>query len=481
MLNKRLEQLKKEKVVNTPDRIYIMFPQDIASDPPGTGGNEDDEGSTVSVTDSTTEAVVKQLGLVKSSIPENTTLVQDPKNVNVLGKAKMGFSDIRKGDTPIGKDRNVYDSSGNIIRGNNTADPQVSDIRFSQDTDIATAINTVLLNSDYAPVALSDGGVDKSGFRTWWRIDIQVYNISDNSNMAKTGTKPKIIVYRVVPYKVHSSKVSSPNSKSAGYENVAVEVVKQYDYIYTGKNKDIITFNVSIDTTFSAIMGASTSKHSGDAALADQASGASSKEEKLEPIPPGKAPSTAPGAIPTSVRNSLTKTKLDKKGAGGGLETEETRAAKLFHDAVQDQSAMQKLEMTIIGDPYYIAHSGVSNYTATPSQFYNLNSDGSINHQNGEVDIIVNFRSPIDINQASGLYDFGKSTNTAPVLAFSGLYHLLTVQNHFSGGQFTQTLIGNRRPSQEIPGPGSNKSSLSTSTPSPDPAPADPPNQGDSK
>jgi hypothetical protein len=473
MLNKRLQQLKTEKVVNTPDRIYITFPQNIASDPPGSGASDDNTGATVSVSEATADAVAKQLGLIQSSLPENTTLVQDPKDVNILGKAKMGYDDTRKGDAPIGKDRKVYDDKGNIIRSQNPADSQISDIRFSQDTDIATAINTVLLNSDYAPIALSEGAVDKTGFRTWWRIDIQVYNITDNSNMGSTGTKPKIIVYRVVPYKVHSGAVGAPNSKPAGYDALSYEIVKQYDYIYTGKNIDIINFNVTIDTSFSAIMGASSIKRTGDAVVADSASGSTSDTEKLQPIPQGKAPSTAPGTIPTSVRHSATATKLDKKGAGGGLETEDTRASKLFHDAIQDQGAMQQLEMTIIGDPYYIAHSGISNYTATPSQYSNLNSDGSINHQNGEVDIIVNFRSPLDINQSTGLYDFGKSTKTAPVLMFSGLYKLLTVSNHFKGGQFTQTLKGNRRPSQEIPGPGSYKVTLSTSTPSRDPAPKD--------
>jgi hypothetical protein len=276
-----------------------------------------------------------------------------------------------------------------------------------------------------------------------------------------------------VPYKVHSSVVAAPNSKPGGYTELALEVVKQYDYIYTGKNVDIITFNVSIDTSFSAIMGASSIKRTGDAVIADSASGTTSDTEKLQPIPKGQAPSTAPGTIPTSVRHTATATKLDKKGAGGGLETEDTRASKLFHDAIQDQGAMQVLEMTIIGDPYYIAHSGVSNYTATPSQYSNLNSDGSINHQNGQVHIIVNFRSPIDINQATGLYDFGKSTKTAPVLMFSGLYHLLTVNNHFKGGQFTQTLKGNRLPSQQIPGPGSAKATMSTSTPPVDKSPKD--------
>jgi hypothetical protein len=107
------------------------------------------------------------------------------------------------------------------------------------------------------------------------------------------------------------------------------------------------------------------------------------------------------------------------------------------------------LEMEIIGDPYYIVQSGQGNYTASATQYSNLNDDGSMNYQNGEVDIIVNFRTPIDINQTSGLYNF-KGSASSPVTQWSGMYSVTDVISTFRDGQFKQTLKGFRRTLQEL-------------------------------
>ena len=48
---------------------------------------------------------------------------------------------------------------------------------------------------------------------------------------------------------------------------------------------------------------------------------------------------------------------------------------------------------------------------------------------------------------------------------WSGFYHLLTVTSKFAGGQFTQTLKGNRVPSQEFKGQGSASNTFNTNVP----------------
>ena len=73
-----------------------------------------------------------------------------------------------------------------------------------------------------------------------------------------------------------------------------------------------------------------------------------------------------------------------------------------------------------------------------------LNEDGSVNYQTGEVDILVNFRTPVDLNQATGLYNFGGASKSAPVLQFSGLYYVNTIVSNFKQGKFTQNMELNR-------------------------------------
>lgn len=99
--------------------------------------------------------------------------------------------------------------------------------------------------------------------------------------------------------------------------------------------------------------------------------------------------------------------------------------------------------MDIVGDPYYLTGNGLGNYSSPADPRYmNINQDGSINYQNGEVDIAINFKTPLDINPSTGLFNMaGKRIGE-----FSGLYKLRTITHKFKSGQFTQTIVAARRP-----------------------------------
>jgi hypothetical protein len=467
MLNKRLQQLKDERTVNTPDKILIIFPLDISSEGTQSAADENSTGATTLTASSSESAIVKQLRLKKSTIPANGTLVQEDNTVNEIGRSAMGFSDTKKGDTPVGKDNQVI-KNGNVLRANNTVDKQVSDMRFSQDTDITTAIDAVLLSSDYSKNQLQEQNIDSTGMRKWWRIDTQVFQIEDPAAPKQTGTPPRIIVYRVVPYGVHTSAVTATNTKAPGFKELEKQVVKVYDYMFTGKNVDILSFHIEFKAGFAGKMGATSPKRTADNKRQEAASGADDGVNLNEqPLIEGATLQRKLGVIPSAVRYSTTKTAGDNIG-GGGLETQDSRSAKQFHDAITSASGMLQLDMKIIGDPYYIAQSGMGNYTSAPTQFSNLNTDGSVSYQGSEVDIVVNFRTPIDINQSTGLYDFGKSTKSAPVLTWSGLYQVIKVTSYFDNGSFTQVLKGPRRNGQELSGEGSKKNTLNTTNSKPD-------------
>jgi hypothetical protein len=472
VLNKRLQQLKTEKVVNIPDQIVILFPKDVSSAGSSkSGATEDSTGATASTKSNSLDAITQQLGLVKSTIPANNTYVQDPANVNDIGKAKMGYGETRKGDAPVGKDQKVI-VGGDVIRSNNGVNPTISDIKFSQDTDIPTAIEAVILNSDYVTTQLKQGNIDSKGQRQWFRVDTQLYQQGSGNVDTATGDIPKVIVYRIVPYTVHTSSGQvEANKKPPGFAELEKQCVKVYDYVYTGKNVDVLKFHIEFKTGFVAKMAATSTKKTQDNKSQAQTSGAEGTDKaNVIPVGDGKAPEKKLGVTPTSVNYGGTQTSSDNKG-GGGIETEGTRVARQFHEAITSASGMMQLDLQIIGDPYWIAQSGTGNYTSSPTQYQNLNHDTTVNYQNGEVDIKVNFRSPVDINQTTGLYDFGKSTKSAPVLAWSGIYRVLQVVSRFSGGQFTQSLSGPRRNGYELSGSGDGSATINVSNEKKDPAP----------
>jgi hypothetical protein len=449
-VNQRLQKLKQDKVVDVADEIVIMFPTDISagSSPAADSSTaENNTGATQATDAPSATAVYAKLGLSRSSV--NKTLIQAETNCNILGKSELVFNEVKKGDPSTGQENKIYDPKGKIyVQGKNTIDSTMSEFKFTQDSDIPNAINQVMLKSGYADKALEVENVTPTGMRQWWRIDTQVYNIGDIQN--NTGKKPKLIVYRVVPYEAHTSKIMPPNTKAPGFEQLKAQAVKHYNYIYTGKNVDIIKFDIEYNASFSTTLPAGSLANTQDEKNAAAEGGTKEKiSPSLQTMEKGNKPSGAPGESTTQNKYTGTSLPTDKKG-GGGSEDQKTRAARVWHDAINGGTDMLQLNMEIIGDPYYIMHSGAGNYTAPPSQYSNLNADGSMNYQNGEVDIIVNFRTPIDINQTTGLYDFGGKSSSAPIMAFSGLYCINNVSSHFKQGKFTQTLVGFRRPAQEL-------------------------------
>lgn len=435
------------KKVAVPDQILILFPTD-----PSSAGSADTTTGGSATTSVASPDLAKKLGVTQVILPnsKNAVLVQDAASVNELGKASLGLSDSRKGDAAFPQDNKAasQDPSKGVIRANNVIDPTACDFRFSQKTNIKTAINEVLLNSDYVKKALTAYVVDDKGQRQWWRIDEQQYNISTSANDKYTGVKPKLTVYRVIPYTVHtSSGPMPPNTKAPGLPNLGKECVKVYNYIYTGKNVDIIKFNIEFKMSFLTTLGQAGLDTSQDVKTVVDEGGAESQtaSAKVGGLALGNSPQA--NTTPTGNKNVKVANSSDGKG-GGGREDQATRSARLFHDAISMQSEMTNIEMEIIGDPYYIVQSGTGNYTAKQTEHQNLNSDHTMNYQNGEVHIMINFRTPVDLNQSTGLYNFG-SAATAPNLMWSGLYKVISVANKFKGGEFRQTIKAVRLPMSE--------------------------------
>ena len=477
VVNKKLEEYVNNKTVKIADKVVILFPKEEAL-PSGqvaaAGGGSDKKSSAISTPQQITSdsgAIFKKLGI------SDKTLTQSAGTVNELGIADMGWGLARKSDPAGASEALTVSEDGNTwTRGKMVANPKEGVLKFSQDMDIPSVINQVLLTSSYPEKALAASGLKpNTGMRVWWRVDTQVYIINSAENLPKNGTYPRIIVYRVVEYDAHSSKFTATNTKAPGFDNLKKQVCKRYDYIYTGKNTEVIKFNIDFSIGFANRMAADKFRNSQDVT----ATGAKATEQKedqkdIKVTTDGEKPSNQSGALATQTKNDLLDTFFDTLG-GGGQETEANRAARVFHDAITKGKDMLVLDLEIWGDPYWIVNSGMGNYTAKPVKgIKDLNKDGSVNWQTSEVDIWVYFRSPLDINQTTGMYDFKSpnhvedmtlSSKAGPTIGFSGLYCVTLVKNNFNKGQFRQTLTGYRRNGQELKTTAPADKTFNTSTP----------------
>lgn len=479
IVNQHLKDSAVKGSVAVPDQVVIIFPkedkipsaQQAAATNPGSG-----RASTPTINptiSSNAEAISKKIGVSLS--PVNSTLVQSDSEVGELGSQTMGYSYTKKSETTTAKLSESVTPDGKWTRGNLKVDPTIGTLKFTQNMDIPSVIDQVLLTSEWAATHLAAGNIDDDGMRKWWRVDTQVYYIKTDENLKKTGAYPRIIVYRVLPYRAHAGAVPAPSSKPAGYASIKRKVIKQYDYLYTGKNSEVIKFDIDFNVSFANVLASDAYKQDPDKDKSPQVD----NQPEVAPSSDGNNPApNKAGGFGTVINKFVqTVTALDLFG-GDGFDDARARIGRSFLEAIRSPLDMIRLNLEIQGDPYWIVNSGQGNYTSTPvAGVKDLNKDGSVNWQTSEVDIIVNFRSPFDINQTTGLYDFksanifdmGASTASGPTLGFTGLYRVNTCTSTFKNGVFKQRLSGSRRNLQELETDGSSTAVINTSTPKPSP------------
>lgn len=455
VVNERYKQLITDKTVKIQDEILILFPINISSDGAGAklvkqGDTENTTTATQDPTQINDETLFKSLGISRSS--KSASLIQNDGTCNALGKAKLGFDVNRGGKRPFPDENAVWDNEKKIWdRSLVCSTPGMTDFVFSQSSDIIDAINQVLLKSDIAVSALDPKQISPDGFRPWWRIDTQVYHITSNDNADTTGSIPKLVVYRVIPYKVHASKMLPPNATSPGLSKIKDQIVKEYNYIYTGKNNDLLKFDFEISQSFYNPYIADNFSKSQDIVTAAQTGTAEAvtteqAKQSISKVPVGSV-NTKPGTPIVQTKFNKILTSSENKGGSPG-DTASIKAAKLFHDALLNPNEMTKINFEILGDPYYISNSGTGNFTDTQLKFINITKDGSINYMNGEAHVIINLKTPTDINQGTGLYNL---KNNELCQQFSGIFKLITIRNEFKNGVFKQVISAARIQGQDNP------------------------------
>ena len=457
VLNQRLKQLKTDGNIDVPDQIIIIFPNDSTSrGSPGTSGIISETASKLLISGTASEqSIYKKLGVTKSA--KNDTYVQPDGDCNEIGRASLGASVDKKGATPLGKESAVYDEKTKKWKqGDLTVEYDTLLASFKPRQKIIDVIDQVISGSTYATRTLDRDQVSSTGMRKWWNIEPQCFVIDSDENYKSTGRKPKILVFRVVPYKGHVGKLMATNTKPPGVETLKREVPKEYNYIYTGKSTDIINFNIEYGVSVVQGMASDSFGRTGDNKTKQQLSGAADKKSSTPGLQSGSGKKPEPGSNPTQVSWGIRTLPTDNQG-GAGKEDAAVRAARLFHHAMLTHYDMINLDMEIVGDPDWIVHSGTGNYSARPAKQNGLNSDGTIDWQSGEVYITVNFRSPLDISEKTSLYNFsGSSTMVGseaiigPSKHLSGLYHIISVTSYFNNGVFKQRLSGVRMNGQEL-------------------------------
>jgi hypothetical protein len=138
------------------------------------------------------------------------------------------------------------------------------------------------------------------------------------------------------------------------------------------------------------------------------------------------------------------------KGGSGQKSVEQNVAENFQQVFISGNSAdLVTIDLEILGDPYWLVDSGMNNYFASAaSPTAQITDDGTMNYESGNVYIYLTFRTPIDVNTTTGLYDFSQVGEDSP---FGGIYRIVLCENTFVDGNWKQKLKCVRMPGPQGP------------------------------
>lgn len=430
VLNEAQEKKAKEDTeISIPDRYEIHFP--TSSSDPLPGVNEETEGG--ATVNASNQAVTIKTSKNILNVASFTS--------NPIGDASFNFQVDSAGNYVAPKASDVHDEkTGKVDRDKVTVNAKKRTFQYPQNQSLTQIITQCILESDYAKKNLT-AEPDANGLIDWFRIDMQVQIQGFDP---RRGDNAKKIIIRVMPYKLHSSIFANPQSRGVGYDNLAGIIVKQYDYIYTGQNNDLLKFDIQINNAFYTAIAPTPDGTGGRTQNQDISSAGNPDIPKTE-VPEGAA-GAEPSLSPTGSPQVKGDSRAGKKQAGGsGNVTSEYDIANQFHKAfLNNQAEMIKINFDIMGDPYYLVDSGIGGYIAPAEKGSQVTSDGTANYEAGDTYIYLRFRTPVEPKENDGDYLFVDKADNP----FSGIYKAIKVENNFKDGTFKQTITAIRMPLQ---------------------------------
>ncbi len=460
-MNAKLQEVAQSAGMPSSDFYLIRFPTARDAGNPALGDSKTAADNSATVTDR--ESVASRLGTgISDAAAQNITdffsnVGLDSNSSSLLGVLRgSAVSDLNpigaapmldrtnaSGDSPFGlglytwnEDKQLYERDGIEL----TISDSNRSFKFNQGTPITKIIEEVILVSTYGKSALDL--VNEEGNIPWFKIEPKVYMIDDPNFENVTGKSARIFVYDVVRYDVNVSQFSSPNKTTKGNIALAKQAPKSYNYIYSGLNTDVLGFEIKFNAAFFEAMRA-------DLGQLNSSQITGSRDKTTADVPnPVLTPDTSGGSLPEGQTQSVNQVGFTSNNFNSSAAT--NLARQLHNTLLNSDADLITAEMEIWGDPFYIPDSGVGNYTAAQGPSINITADGSIDHQRSEVDILINFRTPIDYSMDSGIMEF--PGDTIPVDSFSGLYKILTLTTSISGNKFTQKLNLIRRKNQSTDG-----------------------------
>jgi hypothetical protein len=341
-----------------------------------------------------------------------TTGLKNAKIVNQATLDKFRYPGVKVQNTS-----QVNDATASKALPNATQ----KQITFKSDTPIIMAINNIITQSSYLEDALkvlytglepsSDPNnpdevkPPKNSLLQWYNLASEIKPIGWDTTLNDWAYE---ITYVLQPYS--TPNVITPYSdKLPKYYGPH----KRYDYFYTGKNSEVISFSQTLNNAFFNVY---------------------------------MTPDATKSQISAGISSKAGTRQNEDRTSGLGIEKE---AQNSYVTSLYSPTDWAESKIRIMGDPDFLVIESPSSINAVYNQFYG--PDGfTINANGGQVFIEVNFVEPVDYDNNTGKLSLNESINfwqtdsNVPqslkdkVKGIS--YMVIEVKSEFSKGAFTQVL-----------------------------------------
>jgi len=344
------------------------------------------------------------------SIAEGNAAVQ--RNTSAPGQEQ------RFAPNPAGRNKFAYNDNKNLIQ-------------FPAGAKIHDIICAVIRDSEYGKEVFKQLENSAPEMIEYAHVAVRIKSTGEfNSRELR---QPLEYEFVIIPYEMHYTRV-------ALYQNLKFDpsqlerrfVRRKYNYLFTGQNIDIRSFNLKFNRLyFQAYPQGFQKQFEQDPGTNAKGSPADKPEDVLSDL-------TAPIRADPSFHNVVQ--------YGGNAQIREYDAydkmVKIMHDAVLDNTDMVTCELEILGDPYYLVTQGSGNYFPDLAD-KGLTTNAEASFIDHDVFVSLKFRNPEDIDKNTGYMKF-----TDQKVPFSGVFRVTKAMSYFSSGLFTQRLFLVRVPGQ---------------------------------
>lgn len=355
---------------------------------------------------------------------------------------------------------NLAIQSGMITNIDDKEHPRV-ETTINQGTSILQVISTAMLNSDYIHNQIIDPSKDNN-----ITVGQMQAFLSKPLNWFHVVPTVKILGYdtinnryaKKITYNIQHKVLYQDKNKNAS-QGYPVVIAKDYEYLFTGKNNDILNFDLTFDSQFFVVNVANPAN--ADSSAASSASDLTPTQSLLSKNKTDTLTNAQVSAILNDINaNGIPELKPKIHLVASIPTTSVTRGGKADMAKQLERNIlstiagdMVSVTLKIIGDPDFIkqddvfytlkdikdqtyiniANKKVTDKRRTPNKSLATDSE--------DLFVRLTFKTPVDYGKDGLATPIASSSkNKYASSMFSGLYKITTVKNYFSGGKFEQEL-----------------------------------------